>query len=1288
MAFFKDGFSKLMHAVKGEQEAATIYDGRLSADRFQLHGGLLLGSGNLVPRTLTYSPASKLVAFCTTAGHIRLITSEHEMTLKNPAAPLQPEFLILPRAGLVLLVGVATTPSSQSSSSMPAKASWMAQWWEFSGAGCQPPQSALLRFGVTCIAVAEDACLVFLGTDEGDVRMFDAGEKPHVGSYCISWSALHSHRRTASMACPITAVAVVPQSVPEVLVATGDGSLVLWSLDKHRIIRTFDCNSPVVSLAWCPSGTHFLGASRSDMTIYSRSSSSALARVVLPGGPCQNVVALQWNVGDLSAVPAENLSSKLGQALVLRSMPDAALLFLTGDGWSQVDTVLSDVAAVVLCGPGNLDAAFGSPSFPSTALAEPTAATNGEESMPNVTQTFALCIQARTNVCKVVCLKRSSTQVWPFAWGSLQLSNISCLQLLPQMKIIDPDDGVGAHSASGGDAKPQKAQKGSEEPSIEWAVRDGVVQDGISLSPPDLPSCPSDGWFVLTGGFEAGGETTNHCGREKLQWMLPQDVDLVECELSFSLDAQVGFISCDPGAEGTAGLLHVDVAEQAASMGDERYEIDLAPGASHCVQFQFDDATSAFRIAIGDCILPWQIQRQQTVGWECCRGELRVRHMFSRSSFSVQDSGSEAFSPQDYSWQSPIQLVETMFAHHVAHYASFVQGKSLPPESREFVRTWALLAGGCRGLFCSGHTDGCIRLWLRSHASVLLLHVLSLQPLASLPWRPCFDPKTGMLLEPATQDVYDGVDSCPAFAAGEAANAVAPVTALDLELVAGAVAAGSSSGEVVLFVWQTDQQTLTPTEAAAWKAQSLVLASQESEAACESQVPELPAGFACSMRLHQHSASVVQLKLTVDAGSLQIVSVDATSHFCVVDCSNGHILFSKSLVCGGSEVSPAKGPPPPPCESLDAIVVSGCVLKIAGTSPKHASAMEINKLKLDLLAKTTPIADARTYLLAFSSGELRQISGQSMDLKLLDNRVSETRLPQLAGGQVLSLFLHSGFLLAIQASGLSIFKREADRLQPGGNTVKFSSRAMGAGVVNFDGELCVYAMLCNGQLNVVALPSLHPVASLAAGNCAGRALKCDSHANQIGVLPGQSFCSDGYFALHCAGAVWIGGAFDIKECRALEASAQAAELAYLLQTLHSPAVSSAEATSEKSSKHPPGILGALFGRNSPKTLRECALPSEPLPAEVDGNRVDQGKGLAPAWQTQAGPQSTPPRSAPQSTRRAAAGVQEALAGATAGAVERGDKISSLADSSRRLADNADQFLDLAKQLNSQQNRWF
>jgi hypothetical protein len=47
-----------------------------------------------------------------------------------------------------------------------------------------------------------------------------------------------------------------------------------------------------------------------------------------------------------------------------------------------------------------------------------------------------------------------------------------------------------------------------------------------------------------------------------------------------------------------------------------------------------------------------------------------------------------------------------------------------------------------------------------------------------------------------------------------------------------------------------------------------------------------------------------------------------------------------------------------------------------------------------------------------------------------------------------------------------------------------------------------------------------------------------------------------------------------------------------------------------------------------------------------------------------------------------------LAETTNRALERGEKISSLANRSQRMAEDADEFLGLAKQLNARQNRWF
>ena len=1297
MAFLKEGFSKIIHAVKGDASQSVPYDGRLSADCFKMHEGILLGIENLVPRTLAYLPGAGLIGFCTAAGHVKLVSDEHEMTLTNQAAPFQPEFLCFPRAGLILLVGVATSPQNpatapQSSSSVgpPKSASWMAQWWELSGGGPHLPQSAWLRFGVTCTATAEDACLVFLGTDEGDVRVFDAGERPHVGSYCISFASLHNHKKPQSLACPITAVAVVPQSAPELLVATGDGTLVLWSFDKHRVCRTYDCSSPVVSLAWCPSGSHFLAASRSDMSIFCRSSSSALVRVALPGGISQLANILQWVVGDLSAIPHDKLPKHLGQVLLLRTIPNAALLRVSGESWSHVEPIMADVTSAVLC-HGNPDGQLcGCPNLPAAALAQ--VGSTGEETARQ--DTLNQCVLAvrrtQTGASAVSVLGSGATRVWPASWGSLQLFNVSCIQLLPK-QALQLQDAAEASEASLLETCPKasQAENSAGEPRVQWAVRDGTLQDSVGTSCSEGFSS-TDGWFILTGCD--GVSDAGHAVGDTLDWKLPSDVQLVECEASFSLDAKVLITIWDDA--GTENTLQLDVPEQLASWGTMQHDVELAPGAELCLQFQADADCAGFSVAVDACSLPCRVQRPQAMLWRCQQGELRLRHMFARISSTDCLEDPTVFSTEEPCKQlSPTQLVEMMFAHHVAHFRSFVQGTFLSPNCEAFVGSWALLAGGCQGLLCSGHKDGCIRIWLRSHSSVLLLHVLSVQSRASLPWRPRFDPSSG-LLEPGPgsgdRQIYDGVDSCPPFPV-EASGQNVAITAVSLELAAGAVVAGCSSGEVVLFMWQNEAQKPSPAETAEWKVQSLLLAAQEcgtgGSGAQVPEPPELPAGFVCSMRLRQHEACVKQLQIISEGRSFQILSVDATSRFCVVDCSSGQLLFSQSLASLSSEVSQPKVPQPP-AETLDAVVTSNCILQVSRSSPAHAAvpAMDANQLKMNLLAKDATEPAPKAYLLAFSSGELRQVAGPSNDLKLLDNRIRETRLPQLAGGSFLGCFLNSDFLLTIQSFGLNVFKREGDNLHSAGQSIKFSTRAMEAGVVDFDGELCLYAILRSGQLDILALPSLHSIASLPVGACAAQALKGQADAtdgDQVGFFPGGSgICSDGYMALHYDGALWIGGASEARECRALEASAKAASSAYLMQKLHGLPASDAPERGPK----PVGILGTLFGRTQ-KTMRDCLLPAEPLPAEVDGNLLDQGRGLAPAWQSQGRAQS---HSAPQTqtTRHAAANVREALAGATANAVERGDKISSLADSSRRLADNADQFLDLAKQLNAQQNRWF
>ena len=105
-----------------------------------------------------------------------------------------------------------------------------------------------------------------------------------------------------------------------------------------------------------------------------------------------------------------------------------------------------------------------------------------------------------------------------------------------------------------------------------------------------------------------------------------------------------------------------------------------------------------------------------------------------------------------------------------------------------------------------------------------------------------------------------------------------------------------------------------------------------------------------------------------------------------------------------------------------------------------------------------------------------------------------------------------------------------------------------------------------------------------------------------------------------------------------------------------------------------GMFGSLFTREV-KTLRSCVSS---CPSDLDGDRLDRSRGSAGASSSRARP----------TAGAGAAGVMDQLAETTNRALERGEKISSLANRSQRMPENADEFLGLAKQLNARQNRWF
>lgn len=192
-------------------------------------------------------------------------------------------------------------------------------------------------------------------------------------------------------------------------------------------------------------------------------------------------------------------------------------------------------------------------------------------------------------------------------------------------------------------------------------------------------------------------------------------------------------------------------------------------------------------------------------------------------------------------------------------------------------------------MLATGHADGTIRLWLRSASSLLLLHVLSLQPCKeSLPWR--------LLLgsEGPNWSQYDGIDACPAFFAGELTENQKGISQIALETTVGALAAGCTSGEIAVFLWQSAPSNFTASEVAEWRVQMLLSQENESSTAADHlDLPQLPSGFVCAMRLRQHQFEISLLKLVHStaaersAAKLLLFSCDSSSQVSICNCLTG-----------------------------------------------------------------------------------------------------------------------------------------------------------------------------------------------------------------------------------------------------------------------------------------------------------------------------------------------------------------------------------------------------------------
>ncbi|CAE8603362.1 unnamed protein product, partial [Polarella glacialis] len=787
------------------------------------------------------------------------------------------------------------------------------------------------------------------------------------------------------------------------------------------------------------------------------------------------------------------------------------------------------------------------------------------------------------------------------------------------------------------------------------------------------------------------------------------------CEVNFGLDAKAELVLWHEDGE---EALVFDGAEQKAFWRSEASEsaaaclsssqVDIEPGVDHLAVLRFGEDTADGSVLWDG--LPLDLarapagrrRRPLAVGWRCLDGELRIRSLraaaTSEEATSSSCSGSaEPAASEDREGEAGSaseQLLEAMFAHHLAHFRSFVSGCEIKPKPGSFLTNWVSLSGGYQGLLCSGHKDGTIRIWLRGHSSLLLLHVLSIQVQPSLPWRPQFDPRTGapVSTEFLQRSWYDGVDACPLFSAGPEASESSrsgAVTAVIFEAAAQAIVAGSASGEVVLFIWQPrDGSALSDSELAEWQVQGLTLASEvEGEEAKTSQgdatanPPRFSTGFACRMRMCHHQAAVTLLKVAATPGQLRVISADSASKLCVCDGFTGELLFAQFLdsqaASDASMLSPggypaaappgqaASGPRPPP-ETLGAVALADEVLYVAATPLPHQPDSQTNRPSSSPQSTSAQPASSEAlnekpkalgaYLLALSSGELRQMASPAM--QFLDGRIRETRLPQLPGGAVLVLHLCSSFLLAVQCSAAYVYRRQEDGpLLSVGHSTTFAShgRAVAAATAAIAGEPCLFVLLASGHVEALALPSLRPLASLPAAGRASLALGA-----RLGPAAGRCLASDGYFALQGdEGAVWLSAVLDASQCLALDEAARSVSLAQAVQAL---SCFPSDASSRTAEPNGGGMLSIFFRGGETRSLRQCA--SQGLPAEVDAARLDQSRGLPPAWRypqvERPPPPPPPPPSAPSraqsgSAVSAAKSVHEELAGAGARAVERGEK---------------------------------
>eukprot|EP00928_Gymnodinium_smaydae_P099350 TRINITY_DN9453_c0_g1_i3.p1 TRINITY_DN9453_c0_g1~~TRINITY_DN9453_c0_g1_i3.p1 ORF type:complete len:1459 (+),score=299.58 TRINITY_DN9453_c0_g1_i3:115-4491(+) len=1445
----------------GDDSKPARYEGALGAGTFEFGDGTLLGRDTIVPRAVAFEPSSQLLAVGGRDGQLRLVGCDFELSLRqhDAAAGACAEFLVFPRPGLLLAICVAAAPAPAAAAAPGRQAAtWSAQWWDlrcssvassgmrsrgsFGGGSADalatPTGVAVLRFGVVSIAatLVENDSFVFLGTDEGDVRVFDAGSgdsssMPQMSSYCIPGEALQRDKG-ASRPCPVISLLAPRVGGPnELLIGTAEGAIVAWSLQKHAVTRLYGpLSGPVTALAWRtpawaasvdsgsrPAEELFVAAcaSRGVLHVFSSACEDSLAQVALPKGATSSLEFLGWS--DSSNTPPATGSPLCGELLIRRGPPHPAVLRLHGPKWVKIDSILDEahgcLVGAVLCQPRLARrgaAAARGPEPPCGCLVAPSsvaqvgglgipaAALNAVKG-PAILAVLEGRAPARgASAAAPRLLVRSLGRrpvAWANAWGSLELADATTLQLVPRTPpTSEVPEARRSTAACGLGAGVEVGRTALEEllmgaSTTEAAVVEGrLVGDGASALPKGGFGLElADGWLIC----EAGNHDEDAAASDEdegVHLVAPKGVRTMTSMISLGLNATALLLLWS--SSGEEAYISFDADQEKVSCGGAFVEcgidqhLDLEPGADHTVLLHLD-AQGCLRVSwdgasvLGDLHTKFSDGTSEVaaLGWRCRAGELRIQTVTLDASApegeeasvdgapaasgdskgdcasGVADQG-EALEAVEDAW-----FAEQLFARRMAHFASFLAGtEDVHVEEHPFVDAWNAMLGGWQGLLCSGHADGTVKIWLRGHAEILLLHTVSLRCLTPLPWRPQLNVAAAATDAQAwlKLTVYDGVDVAPALAMeADAVHESDPadwiVSAVAFEPSVGALAAGSRGGWLAIYRWRSAPGPI-PAALIAASAESNADSAAAMTTAAAASSP-LPSGLICNLRLRKHEGEVTQLRLAVRSGGegeandtplLRVVSVDTKSCTNVMDGITGEMLFSTSLVLGGhpgcqpsSASSAAAPPPPPPSEAVEAIAFSNSVLRIAVPGEAQQGSQEA---KVD---SHSGILGA--YIIALSSGELRQlvVPGERQGLRLLDNRISESRLPQLPGGSVLCMHVCADFVLVVLPTAAHVLSRFGSQVEPTPRTTTLGQqRAVAASVVEVEGESCLIALLANIHAVVLSLPGLCPIATVDAvpqALCAAPAsVACAAYAAADGTLLLRAAC--GRSGRPVEGSSWLLTTYITNSHDTAVRALRSAQVAQAV----GPPMSKARTASAAAASAPAqqqqsmwGLIGSLFGKeDSIKPLRDCMGGTHELPPAVNAANLDRGRGLPPAWTDPnddgVGSRRSQPRSRPAfpgTTKGTEAGHRERLlgtgrgvpsrkqnggyksgdedatssqqalnnvAGVAAGIMEagrkleqRGEKVSELQNKSNRLIEDTNKFTDLAKQIRKKhESRWF